>query len=160
MIYIQHLPLAAKASYLTKLELLSAQENPYAACNADKVEDDMTLWPPLECGPYWNVAPIGMWPPLECGPYWNMDTYSAILFNVREYILNKSSCNRKVLRTTISKAYLVKPEKSVNPCKPTCDKMLVANLLGCQASLLTAAVHLVHLSLSARGNLSPSFFST
>ena len=145
MIYIQHLPLAAKASYLTKLELLglSAQENPYAACNADKVEDDMTLWPPL-----------------ECGPYWNMDTYSAILINVREYILNKSSCNRKVLRTTISKAYLVKPEKSVNPCKPTCDKMLVANLLDCQASLLTAAVHLVHLSLSARGNLSPSFFST
>ena len=73
MIYIQHLPLAAKASYLTKLELLSAQENPYAACNADKVEDDMTLWPPLECGPYWNVAPIGMWPPLECGPHWNVD---------------------------------------------------------------------------------------
>ena len=115
MIYIQHLPLAAKASYLTKLlELLglSAQENPYAACNADKVEDDVTLWPPL-----------------ECGPYWNMNTYSAILFNVREYKFNKSSCNRKVLRTTISKAYLVKPEKSVNPCKPTCDKMLVANLL-------------------------------
>ena len=105
MIYIQHLPLAAKASYLTKLELLglSAQENPYAACNADKVEDDMTLWPPLECGPHWNVAPVGMWPPLECGPYWNMDTYSAILSNVweyvQEYILNKSSCNRKVLRT-------------------------------------------------------------
>ena len=145
MTYIQHLPLAAKASYLTKLELLglSAQENPYAACNTDKVEDDVTLWPPL-----------------ECGPYWNMNTYSSILFNVREYKFNKSSCNRKVLRTTISKAYLVKPEKSVNPCKPTCDKMLVANLLGCQASLLTAAVHLVHLSLSARGNLSPSFFST
>ena len=116
MTYIQHLPLAAKASYLTKLELLglSAQENPYAACNADKVEDDMTLWPPL-----------------ECGPYWNMNTYSAILFNVWEYKFNKSSCNRKVLRTTISKVYLVKPEKSVNPCKPTCDKMLVANLLGC-----------------------------
>ena len=67
MIYIQHLPLAAKASYLTKLELLSAQENPYAACNADKVEDDMTLWPPLECGPHWNVAPIGMWTLLEYG---------------------------------------------------------------------------------------------
>ena len=28
------------------------------------------------------------------------------------------------------KPYLVKPEKLVNPCKPTCDKILVANLRG------------------------------
>ena len=50
--YIQSLPQAAKARYLAKLELLglSTQEDPYAACNADKFEDDMSLWPPLEYG--------------------------------------------------------------------------------------------------------------
>jgi len=37
---------------LAKLELLglSAQGDPYAACNTDKFEDDMTLWPSLEYG--------------------------------------------------------------------------------------------------------------
>ena len=50
--YIHRLLPAAKASYLAKLELLglSAQGDPYAACNADRFEDDMTLWPPLEYG--------------------------------------------------------------------------------------------------------------
>ena len=50
-VYIQSLRQVAKASYLAKLELLglSAQEDPYAACNADKFEDDMSLWLPLEC---------------------------------------------------------------------------------------------------------------
>ena len=49
-VYIQRLSPVAKASYLAKRELLglSAQEDPYAACNADKFEDDMILWPPLE----------------------------------------------------------------------------------------------------------------
>ena len=48
--YIHCFPSAVKASDLAKLELLglSAQEDLYAACNADKFEDDMTLWPPLE----------------------------------------------------------------------------------------------------------------
>ena len=93
-----------------------------------------------------------------------MGTYSAILSNVWEYILNKSSCNGKVLRpTTISKVYLLNPERSwsilVSLPVMKCSLQIC---VGCQASLLTAAVHLAHLPLSARGNLknrSPSFFS-
>ena len=73
----------------------------------------LATWRNLSC---WGWVPkeIPMQPVTQtnskttwlCGCHWNMDTYSAILSNIQEYILNKSSCNGKVLRhTTIIHEY-------------------------------------------------------
>ena len=103
--YVQRLPPAAKASYLAKLELLglSAQEDPYAACNADKFEDDMSSWPPLEYGHIfcYFVQRPGVYTQQELMQWKSLEAYnyfqSGHVREVKLWAIRRSNCILKAL---------------------------------------------------------------
>ena len=82
---------------------LSTQEDPYAACNADKFEDDMSLWPPLEYGHifcYFIQRPgvytqqeLMQWKSLEAYNYFD----SGHVREVKIWTISSSNCVLKAL---------------------------------------------------------------
>ena len=103
--YIHRLLPAAKASYLAKLELLglSAQGDPYAACNADRFEDDMTLWPPLKHGHIfcYFVQRPGVYTQQELMQWKSLEAYnyfeSGHVREVKIWAISNSNCVLKGL---------------------------------------------------------------
>ena len=93
--YIHRLLPAAKASYLAKLELLGliAQGDPYAACNTDRFEDDMTLWPRPTSGSIYSTRPSMQWKSLEAYNYFE----SGHVREVKIWIISNSNCVLKGL---------------------------------------------------------------
>ena len=103
--------------------------------------DDMTLWTLLEYGHIfcYFVQRPGVYTQQELMQWKSLEAYN--------YFQSVSFKPR---------------EKLVNPCKPTCDKMLVANLCRLPSLPSHCSSPLGAPPLSARGNLknrSPSFFS-